>query len=71
MVVVCGTTTSVISLGHKTRSVNSRPLNTLPTHIFSSKSIFVFNKYYLDYDIDEVLRDLRAEPLLQPPIEGT
>jgi autophagy-related protein 11 len=35
------------------------------------QSIFVFNKYYLDLDLDEVLRELRVEPPLQPPIEGT
>lgn len=34
------------------------------------QSIFVFNKYYLDFDLDEVLHELRVEPPLQPPIEG-
>lgn len=33
--------------------------------------IFVFNKYYLDYDLDEVLRGLHVDPPLQPPIEDT
>ncbi|KAF8887526.1 hypothetical protein BD779DRAFT_1526741 [Infundibulicybe gibba] len=33
------------------------------------QTIFVFNKHYLDYDIVDVLRDLRVEPALQPPIE--
>lgn len=34
------------------------------------QSIYVFNKHYLDYDLDDVLRDLRVEAPLQPPIEG-
>lgn len=34
------------------------------------QSIFVFNKYYLDEDLKEVLRDLHVKPPLQPPIEG-
>jgi len=34
------------------------------------QSIYVFNKYYLDYDLDNVLRDLHVEAPLQPPIEG-
>ncbi len=34
------------------------------------QSIYVFNKVYLDFDINEVLRDLRVEPAFQPPIEG-
>ncbi|KAK7041445.1 oligomeric, coiled-coil, peripheral membrane protein [Paramarasmius palmivorus] len=33
------------------------------------QSIFVFNKYYLDYDVEEVIRELTIEPPLQPPIE--
>lgn len=36
-----------------------------------SKMIFVFNKHYLDYDMDEVMKHLRVEPPLQPSIEGT
>ncbi|EJC97791.1 uncharacterized protein FOMMEDRAFT_171549 [Fomitiporia mediterranea MF3/22] len=34
-------------------------------------TIFVFNKYYLDYAMHEVLRELRVQPRLQPPIEDT
>lgn len=34
------------------------------------QSIFVFNKYYLDSDLDDVLRDLRVEAPLWPAIEG-
>ena len=34
------------------------------------QSIFVFNKYYLDEDVKEVLRELHVKPPLQPPIEG-
>ncbi|KIK54177.1 hypothetical protein GYMLUDRAFT_48975 [Collybiopsis luxurians FD-317 M1] len=33
------------------------------------QSIFVFNKHYLDYDLDQVLRNLLVEPSYQPPIE--
>ncbi|KAH7874259.1 putative peripheral membrane protein [Lentinula edodes] len=33
------------------------------------QSIFVFNKYYLDYDLEEVLRRLLVEAAFQPPIE--
>ncbi|TFK38069.1 hypothetical protein BDQ12DRAFT_683909 [Crucibulum laeve] len=33
------------------------------------QTLFVFNKYYLDYDLDDVLRELRVETPLQPPIE--
>ncbi|KAF9467733.1 hypothetical protein BDZ94DRAFT_1155481 [Collybia nuda] len=33
------------------------------------QSIYVFNKYYLDYDLDDVLRDLHVNAPLQPPIE--
>ena len=35
------------------------------------QSIFVFNKYYLDEDFDEVMKLLHLQPPLQPPIEGT
>lgn len=35
------------------------------------QSIFVFNKYYLDEDFDEVIQLLHLQPPLQPPIEGT
>ncbi|KAJ8693790.1 oligomeric, coiled-coil, peripheral membrane protein [Pleurotus ostreatus] len=35
------------------------------------QAIFVFNKHYLDEDLDDVLRELRVEPPLQPPIEET
>jgi autophagy-related protein 11 len=34
------------------------------------QSIFVFNKYYLDEDFDEVIKLLHLQPPLQPPIEG-
>ncbi|KAJ7485843.1 putative peripheral membrane protein [Mycena latifolia] len=36
-----------------------------------NQSIFVFNKYYLDLNVDEVLRELRVEAPLQPPIEDS
>ncbi|KAJ7635147.1 putative peripheral membrane protein [Roridomyces roridus] len=34
-----------------------------------NQSIFVFNKYYLDLNVEDVLRELRVEAQLQPPIE--
>lgn len=34
------------------------------------QSIYVFNKHYLDYDLEAVLLNLKVEPPLQPPIEG-
>ncbi|KAI9437447.1 hypothetical protein H4582DRAFT_1954670 [Lactarius indigo] len=34
------------------------------------QTIFVFNKYYLDGDLDEVAKLLHMQPPLQPPIEG-
>jgi hypothetical protein len=42
----------------------TRPLPSLP------QSIFVFNKYYLDEEFDEVIKLLHLQPPLQPPIEG-
>ncbi|KAJ6562651.1 putative peripheral membrane protein [Mycena capillaripes] len=36
-----------------------------------NQSIFVFNKYYLDLNLDDVLRELRVEAQLQPPIEDS
>ena len=43
-------------------------------HAFTSlalhQSIFVFNKYYLDEDFNEVTKLLHLQPPLQPPIEG-
>lgn len=38
--------------------------------LIERKTIFVFNKFYLDNDLAQVLADLRIEPLLQPPTEG-
>ena len=35
------------------------------------QTIYVFNKTYLDLDMEVVLRQLRLEPPLQPPVEGT
>ena len=46
-----------------------------PQYIFTCltihQSIFVFNKYYLDEDFDEVMKLLHLQSPLQPPIEGT
>ncbi|KAL0576105.1 oligomeric, coiled-coil, peripheral membrane protein [Marasmius crinis-equi] len=35
----------------------------------ADQSIFVFNKLYLEYDLEDVIRELTIEPPLQPPIE--
>ncbi|KAE9395750.1 hypothetical protein BT96DRAFT_1021771 [Gymnopus androsaceus JB14] len=35
------------------------------------QSIFVFNKYYLDYDLEQVLGKLLVEASFQPPIEDS
>ncbi|KAI0049190.1 hypothetical protein FA95DRAFT_921642 [Auriscalpium vulgare] len=35
------------------------------------QTIYVFNKYYLDEGLDEVLRLLHVQPPLQPPIEDS
>lgn len=40
------------------------------TKLLWRQTIFVFNKYYLDYDLHEVLRELRVQARLQPPVEG-
>jgi len=33
------------------------------------QTIFIFNKTYLDYDLDQLLPSLQVDPQLQPPIE--
>ncbi|KAK0494510.1 putative peripheral membrane protein [Armillaria luteobubalina] len=53
-----------LSDGRRLTNVNIREL--AGAH---DQSIYVFNKVYLDFDINEVLRDLRVEPAFQPPIE--
>ncbi|KAF8591259.1 hypothetical protein K439DRAFT_1656781 [Ramaria rubella] len=35
----------------------------------TDQSIFVFNKHYLDYELDDVLLKLRVDPLLQPEFD--
>ncbi|KAH7925090.1 hypothetical protein BV22DRAFT_461076 [Leucogyrophana mollusca] len=53
-----------LSDGTRLRSDNVREL--VGAH---DQTIFVFNKYYLDFDLNDVLNELRAEPPFQPPIE--
>lgn len=53
-----------LSDGRRLRNENIRDLAGA-----EDQSIFVFNKYYLDFDLDEVLQELRVEPPLQLPIE--
>ncbi|KAF7360792.1 Cytochrome P450 [Mycena venus] len=50
--------------GRRLTNTNIRELNGSQT-----QSIYVFNKYYLDLPLDDVLRELRVEAPLQPPIE--
>ena len=53
----------------KTRCV-SRSLVIVCQLTDSSQTIFVFNKFYLDYDINSVLQELHHEPPFHTPIEG-
>jgi len=43
---------------------------TEPLNALCEQTIYVFNKYYLDFDLNDVLHELRVNPPLQPPIEG-
>ncbi|EKM58045.1 uncharacterized protein PHACADRAFT_139619 [Phanerochaete carnosa HHB-10118-sp] len=52
--------------GHRLRSENLRELAGT-----QDQTVFVFNKSYLDLDIDLVLRQLRVDPPLQPLVEDT
>ncbi|KAG1736138.1 putative peripheral membrane protein [Suillus paluster] len=53
-----------LSDGTRLRTDNVREL--VGAH---DQTIYVFNKYYLDFDLNDVLHELRVTPLLQPPIE--
>ncbi|KAF9472749.1 hypothetical protein BDN70DRAFT_886621 [Pholiota conissans] len=53
-----------LSDGRRITSGNIRDLASVQDQL-----IFVFNKYYLDYDVDVILRQLQVEPRLQPTIE--
>ncbi|KAH7887046.1 putative peripheral membrane protein [Phlebopus sp. FC_14] len=53
-----------LSDGTRLRTDNVREL--VGAH---DQTIFVFNKYHLDIDMEDVLQELRVEPPLQPPIE--
>ncbi|KAF8966555.1 hypothetical protein BDZ97DRAFT_618120 [Flammula alnicola] len=53
-----------LSDGRRLTSANIRDLGSV-----QDQFIFVFNKYYLDYDVDVVLRQLQVEPRFQPTIE--
>ncbi|KAF9443803.1 putative peripheral membrane protein [Macrolepiota fuliginosa MF-IS2] len=35
----------------------------------ADQTIFVFNKFYLDYELEDVLKDLHVQPALQPVVE--
>ncbi|KAH9962908.1 hypothetical protein BC827DRAFT_1195700 [Russula dissimulans] len=55
-----------LSDGRRLRTDNVRDLAGA-----QDQSIFVFNKYYLDEDFNEVIKLLHLQPPLQPPIEET
>ncbi|KAI0266091.1 putative peripheral membrane protein [Gloeopeniophorella convolvens] len=55
-----------LSDGRRLRTDNVRDLAGA-----QDQSIFVFNKYYLDEDINEVIKLLHLQPPLQPPVEET
>lgn len=73
-----------LSDGHRLTNENVRDLagaqdDVSPLLIFlmlsthrlpDNKTIYVFNKFYLDYDLHEVLRELRVWSRLQPQTEG-
>ncbi len=40
------------------------------TSLTSAQIIFVFNKSYIDYNVEDVLKLLHVEPTFQPSIEG-
>ncbi|KAF9269874.1 hypothetical protein L218DRAFT_913732 [Marasmius fiardii PR-910] len=51
---------------------DGRRLTTVNLREFAGsqdQSIFVFNKHYLEYELEDVVRELTIEPPLQPPIE--
>ncbi|KAG2363479.1 putative peripheral membrane protein [Suillus spraguei] len=55
-----------LSDGTRLRTDNVREL--VGAH---DQTIYVFNKYYLDFDLNDVLHELRVDPPLQPPIEDS
>ncbi|KZT23676.1 hypothetical protein NEOLEDRAFT_1136168 [Neolentinus lepideus HHB14362 ss-1] len=55
-----------LSDGRRLRSDNIRELAGA-----QDQTIFVFNKYYLDLDLDEVLQELKIDPPMQPPLDET
>ncbi|CCM04884.1 uncharacterized protein FIBRA_07079 [Fibroporia radiculosa] len=55
-----------LSDGRRLRDDNIRELASV-----QDQTIFVFNKRYLDLDVNQVLSDLQIEPALQPPVEDT
>ncbi|KAI9507608.1 putative peripheral membrane protein [Russula earlei] len=61
-----GAVLAYLSDGRRLRTDNVRDLAGT-----QDQSIFVFNKYYLDEDFDEVVKLLHLQPPLQPPIEET
>jgi autophagy-related protein 11 len=66
------TTSNIRDLGSAQDQV-SRPRSTYVVIEYANvlKFIFVFNKHYLDYEIEDVLRQLHIDPPFQPTIEGS
>lgn len=74
---------SYLSDGRRLTSANIRDLSSVADQVCiapswapefayapESQLIFVFNKYFLDYDVDIILSQLQDEPRFQPTIEG-
>ncbi|TFK46861.1 putative peripheral membrane protein [Heliocybe sulcata] len=55
-----------LSDGKRLRNDNIRELAGA-----QDQTIYVFNKYYLDVDLEEVLQELKVDPPLQPPLDET
>ncbi|PPR01236.1 hypothetical protein CVT24_006000 [Panaeolus cyanescens] len=53
-----------LSNGKRLTTSNIRDIHTVQDQL-----IFVFNKYFLDYDLDDVLNKLNEHSAFQPPVE--
>lgn len=76
-----GAILAYLSDGHRLRDDNLRELagsSDQVCHIslnynndsLCAQSIFVFNKNYLDYEMEDILVKIRADPALQPEIHS-
>ena len=64
------TTGNIRDLGSAQDQVSHPQCLKTMKHANVLKFIFVFNKHYLDYEIEDVLRQLHVDPPFQPTIEG-